>query len=167
MGGKVGMHVAGDYPSLVEKLVVVDIAPKYYSPHHQQILDGLTALEEEHLTSRRDAEEFLSQYIRDEGTRLFLLKNLYWKNKELALRLNLKVLKEKYDEVGAPLRTGMKFEKDTLFIKGEKSNYITTEDTALIELHFPQASIIQIDGAGHWVHAEKSDAFFQTVMDFL
>src|SRR5690606_4193432 len=113
----------------------VDIAPKYYPPHHQKILEGLSALQERSFTSRGDAEDFLSDFIEDEGTRLFLLKNLYRKDKNvLSLRLNLEVLIEHIDEVGAPLPAGFRFEKPTLFIKGSKSNYITDEDKPLIDL---------------------------------
>lgn len=167
MGGKVAMHVAAENPSLVEKLIVVDISTKYYSPHHQQILDGLTALERKSFTSRSDAEEFLADFIKDEGTRLFLLKNLYRKDNKLSLRLNLEVLKENVEEIGAALPAGMKFEKSTLFIKGGKSNYITAEDEPLIQLHFPNSEIKEIPGAGHWVHAEKMREFYEEVVQFL
>lgn len=168
MGGKVAMHVAASNPDLVKKLIVVDISPKYYSPHHQQILDGLTALEEETFTSRGDAEDFLKEFIPDTGTRLFLLKNLYRKNKnKLALRLNLKVLKENIEEIGLAIPSGLRFNGPTLFLKGGKSNYINEKDKPLIELHFPEAKIKEIPGAGHWVHAEKAEEFYKEVIEFL
>ena len=82
MGGKTAMTVASLFPHLVEKLVVVDIAPKYYAPHHQQILEGLQAVDDATLTSRGDADDLLSKYVREKAVRMFLLKNLYWKTKE-------------------------------------------------------------------------------------
>ena len=168
MGGKAAMLAAGKYPDLIDKLIVVDISPKYYAPHHDQIMAGLTALENQNLTSRKNAEEFLAKFVEDSGTRMFLLKNLYWKTKEkLALRLNLKVLKETIEEVGAALPAEIKFEKPTLFVKGEKSNYITKEDEPLILSHFPNARIQEIPNAGHWVHAEKMKDFYDNVMRFL
>lgn len=168
MGGKVAMQVAGEAPYLVEKLIIVDISPRYYSPHHDQILEGLTAVDEATLTSRGDAEDLLAKFIKENGVRLFLLKNLYWKTKEkLSLRLNLKVLKENIEEVGKALPSGIKFEKETLFIKGAKSNYITAEDESQIRHHFPNAQIEDIPGAGHWVHAEKQKDFFKKVIQFL
>lgn len=168
MGGKTAMQVAGDYPHLVKKLIIVDISPRYYSPHHQEILDGLTALDEQKFTSRGDAEDFLSQYIKDEGTRLFLLKNLYWKTKEqLSLRINLEVLKDKVEEIGAALPAGLRFDKETLFIKGGRSNYIQEEDEARISLHFSNSEIVEIKNAGHWVHAEKMKEFYEAVKEFL
>ncbi len=168
MGGKVAMHVAANNPSLLHKLIIVDISPKYYSPHHQQILDGLSALERESFTARGEAEDFLAGYIKDEGTRLFLLKNLHRKEKDvLSLRLNLEVLKDNIEEVGAPLPAGFRYDGPTLFIKGSKSNYITGEDEALIHLHFPDARLLEISNAGHWVHAENMPEFFKRVEEFL
>jgi len=168
MGGKAAMLAAGKYPDLIEKLIVVDISPKYYAPHHQQIMEGLTALEKQNLTSRGEAGEFLSKFVEDMGTRMFLLKNLYWETKEkLSLRPNLKVLKETIEEVGAELPAGFKFVKPTLFIKGGKSNYITKEDEPLIARHFPNAEIRIIPNAGHWVHAEKTKDFYDNVQGFL
>jgi len=168
MGGKVAMHVANANPDLIDKLIIVDIAPKYYAPHHQKILEGLSALQERSFTSRGDAENFLADFINDEGTRLFLLKNLYRKDKNvLSLRLNLEVLIENIEEVGAPLPAGFRFDKPTLFIKGSKSNYITDEDKPLIDLHFPEATVLEIPNAGHWVHAENMADLFGGVQEFL
>tara|TARA_R100000935_G_scaffold36685_1_gene57684 strand:+ start:699 stop:1463 length:765 start_codon:yes stop_codon:yes gene_type:complete len=168
MGGKVAMQVAADFPELLQKLIIVDIAPKYYAPHHQQILEGLQALEKQDLKSRGDAEDFLIQFIPDTGTRLFLLKNLYWKTKDkLSLRLNLDVLQEASKDVGQELANDVVFRKPTLFINGGKSNYITKEDKPLILSHFPNASIHTIEGAGHWVHAEKMPDFFKIVTQFI
>ncbi|HSJ11677.1 MAG TPA: alpha/beta fold hydrolase [Gillisia sp.] len=167
MGGKVAMHVAATNPELIHKLIIVDISPKYYPPHHDEILEGLTALDNETFTSRGDAEDFLAKFIKNAGIRLFLLKNLYRKKDKLALRLNLKVLKDNIERVGEPLTTGLKYEGPTLFIKGSLSNYITKEDEPLIHLHFPNAEILSIPGAGHWVHAEKMNEFYDAVMQFI
>ncbi len=168
MGGKIAMHVANADPDLIEKLIIVDISPKYYAPHHQKILEGLSALQEKSFTSRGDAEDFLAEFIEDEGTRLFLLKNLYRKEKNvLSLRLNLDALKDNIEEVGAPLPAGYRFDKPTIFIKGSRSNYITAEDENLIDLHFPSAQILEIPNAGHWVHAENLPLFFKGVQEFI
>lgn len=168
MGGKTAMLFACEYEQLVEKLIVVDIAPKYYAPHHQQILEGLTAINEAKLTSRGDAEDLLEKYISETGVRLFLLKNLYWKTKEqLSLKLNLDALKANIENIGAALTDEMKYEGATLFVKGGESSYILSEDRELIKSHFPKAIIVTIKGAGHWVHAEKSSEFFEAVSRFV
>jgi len=168
MGGKTAMLTACENNSLVEKLVVVDIAPKYYAPHHQQILKGLTALDEASLNSRGEAEDFLGDYIEEPGVKLFLLKNLYWKTKEkLSLRMNLDVLKDKINNVGEALYAGAQYKGATLFINGGKSKYIKEEDHGLIKEHFPKASITTIPDAGHWVHAENMEDFYARVREFL
>lgn len=168
MGGKVAMQFAVTYPEKVSKLIVADIAPKAYPPHHQDILKALSALDFSTIKSRGEAEDILSEYIKDQGTRLFLLKNLYRKTKkELALRINLPVLSEKIEEVGVALPENTVFEGDTLFLGGEKSGYIEPMDELLIKKHFPKAEIGTIPNAGHWLHAENPDEFYDNVMNFL
>lgn len=168
MGGKVAMQFAGDFPKMLKKLIIVDISPRYYAPHHQEILAGLQALDDEKITSRGDAEDFLSKFVSDKGTRLFLLKNLYWKTKDkLSLRLNLPVLANAANDIGLALHDNIRFDKPTLFIRGGNSNYITKEDELLINKHFPNSKIETIPGAGHWVHAEKMNTFFEIVTHFL
>lgn len=170
MGGKTAMLFAMRYPEYINTLIIADIAPKYYAPHHQQILKGLTALSENHeaRTSRGNADDFLKEYISDWGTRQFLLKNLYWqKDKTLALRVNLPVLKREVEAIGEGLPTQTVYEGATLFLNGLKSDYITEDDKPLIKAHFPAAEIIGIEKAGHWLHAENPKDFFAEVMKFL
>lgn len=168
MGGKTAMTAAALFPHLVEKLVVVDIAPKYYPPHHQKILEGLKAVDDAWLTSRGDADKLLAEYVKQKAVRMFLLKNLYWKTKEqLGLRLNLEVLAGKVEELGAALPDDYVYNKPALFIKGEESDYITSEDKGLIKKHCPQAEVVSIPEAGHWVHAENKSAFYDAVIKFI
>ncbi|SRX53759.1 alpha/beta fold hydrolase [Aequorivita sp. CIP111184] len=168
MGGKVAMQFAVTYPEMVSKLIVADIGPKAYPPHHQDILKALSQLDFSKIKSRGEAEDILSEYIKDEGTKLFLLKNLYRKNKnEFALRINLPILSEKIEEVGVALSDNAVFKGDTLFLGGEKSGYIEPMDELLIKKHFPKAKIETISNAGHWLHAENPDEFYDNVMIFL
>jgi pimeloyl-ACP methyl ester carboxylesterase len=168
MGGKVAMQFAVTYPEIVSKLIVADIGPKAYPPHHQDILKALSKLDFSIIQSRGEAEDILSEYIKDEGTKLFLLKNLYRKNKnELGLRINLPILSAKIGEVGAALPGNTIFKGDTLFLGGEKSGYIEPMDEILIKKHFPKAKIGTISNAGHWLHAENPDEFYENVMNFL
>ena len=168
MGGKTAMTTASLFPHLIDKLIVVDIAPKYYPPHHQKILEGLSAVNKAELSSRGDAEELLSKYVKEAAVRMFLLKNLYWKIKEkLALRMNLEALIQNVEALGEALPDDYSFPKPTLFINGEKSDYIKAEDREQIKRHFPASEIVTIPGAGHWVHAENKKAFYDAVMNFL
>ena len=168
MGGKVAMLLATTYPELVAKLIVADITPKYYAPHHQTILAALNAVNFSKKPSRAEVEEIVSGYIKDFGTRQFLLKNLYWESPEqLAFRFNLKVFNEKIETVGTALPFENTFSKDTLFLRGDKSDYILDSDFETIYHHFPSASIKTIKNAGHWLHAENPKDFFTLVLDFI
>ncbi|MDO6596317.1 alpha/beta fold hydrolase [Oceanihabitans sp. 2_MG-2023] len=168
MGGKTAMLFATEYPELVSKLIVADISPRFYPIHHDAILEGLSSLNFETLKTRGAADKVLADYVSDFGTRQFLLKNLYWIEKgKLALRINLKVLKENVSEVGEALPIHAKFSKDTMFLRGDKSEYIALQDEALINRHFPLANIITIKNAGHWLHAENPTDFFNAVISFV
>ncbi len=168
MGGKTVMLFAVTYPEQVKKLVVVDIAPKYYPPHHQFILDALNAVDFDKISSRREVESILKNYINEEGIRQFLLKNVYWKEKgKLAYRFNLDSLTKNNQEVGKALPSFTTFEGETLFLKGENSGYISQEDIPLIEAHFPNSRVVVIKNSGHWLHAENSIQFYEEVLNFL
>ena len=168
MGGKAVMNAACLFPHVVDKLIVVDIAPRYYAPHHQQILEGLEAVNEADLGSRGEAEDLLAKYVPEAGVRLFLLKNLYWKSKgHLALRMNLPDLVGNIESLGEKLPDDYRYAGPTLFVRGEKSDYIQKEDEQEISRHFPSAEIVTIPDAGHWVHAENKDEFYSVVMRFL
>jgi pimeloyl-ACP methyl ester carboxylesterase len=168
MGGKVGMLFSVLNPERVEKLIVADIAPKEYEPHHQKILEALHALDLEVIRSRGEAESQFSAYIKDEGTKQFLLKSLFWKEKgKLAWRFNLNAISREINQVGDALPNTAIFFGKTMFVRGGNSWYIKDEDEDLILDHFPDASLETVAGAGHWLHAEKPKEFFITVDAFL
>lgn len=168
MGGKTAMLFATQFPKLVSKLIIADISPRFYPIHHDGILNGLQSLNFATLKSRGAADTSLSKYVSEPGTRMFLLKNLYWIEKgRLALRMNLEVLANQVSEVGEPLPISAKFDGDTLFLRGDKSEYISSQDEALIHAHFPKAHIITVSNAGHWLHAENPEEFYDAVMTFL
>jgi pimeloyl-ACP methyl ester carboxylesterase len=168
MGGKTAMLLAARYPELVDKLIVADIGPKYYAPHHQDILAGLNAVDFTLKPSRNEVEEIVSNYIPDFGTRQFLLKNLYWQEPgQLAFRFNLAVFNKKITEIGVSLPADLVFEKPTLFIRGGNSNYILDEDFEAINVQFPNAIFETIPNAGHWLHAENPALFYQLSLSYL
>ncbi|MCF8715368.1 alpha/beta fold hydrolase [Joostella atrarenae] len=168
MGGKVAMLLAVSHPDVVKRLLIADIAPKYYPPHHQTIINGLKSLDFNKITTRTEADEALSNYINDWGTRQFLLKNLYWKTKDkLAFRFNLPVLENAQEEIGETLPAQKTFDGKTLFLRGSKSEYISPNDKDLIKTHFPIANLETIDNAGHWLHAENPKQFFEKSISFL
>ncbi len=168
MGGKTAMQFACDHPEKVEKLIVADIAPKYYPPHHQDIINALNELNFSTILSRGDADEALGKYIKDIGTRQFLLKNLYWVEKgKLGFRFNLKVLSDKMNEIGENIGATDSYDGPTLFLRGDRSEYVANADFPEIKGHFPKAEIETIDKAGHWLHAENPEQFFEKTIHFL
>ena len=168
LGGKVAMQVACMRPDLVQKLIVADIAPKAYPVHHQTILTALNEVDTSQLQSRSDADAVLMKYRLDEATRQFLLKNLYWKSESrLDWRFNLEAISKHIVEVGAALDPTLRFEKDTLFIRGGARGYIQDEDFSDIRKHFPLAHLKTIEGAGHWLHAQSPVAYYDITMEFL
>ena len=168
MGGKTAMQFALDHPEMLDKLIVVDIAPKSYPPQHESVLQALQAVDFKVVKTRREVEDILSKYITDFGTKQFLLKNVFWKeNEEMAWRFNLNVIVQQIENVGKALDTEKSCDIQTLFIRGEKSNYILDEDMNLIQQIFQRSMLETIAGAGHWVHAEKPKEFFECVMNFI
>ena len=168
MGGKVAMLFASNYPELVEKLIVADIGPKYYPPHHQDILAALNAVDFSTQPDRANVEEVLSQFIPDFGTRQFLMKNLYWiQPGQLAFRFNLSVFNKNIERVGEELAEDLYFDRPTLFIRGGTSNYILDSDMLSIKKFFPARELKTIPTVGHWLHAENPKLFFQFTSEFL
>jgi pimeloyl-ACP methyl ester carboxylesterase len=168
MGGKTAMQLACKHPHLFKAIVIADIAPKKYPPHHQKILQGLSDLDFNQIKSRTEADIFLSSYVTEPGVRMFLLKNLYWVEPgKLGLRINIEVLKDACDAIGKNLSDDAQSLLPCLFVKGELSDYILESDTPIIKHYFPNAEHVTIAEAGHWLHAEKPKLFFDTVTDWL
>ncbi len=182
MGGKLAVCFAGHYPELVQQLIVVDIAPVSYNrtekqkegkAFHASALNAMKSINPDSLSSRPEADKLLSKTVRNKRIRQFLLKNLTRKeDKSFSWKLNLDVLIREQDNImdgindncpGFPLpATGF----PVLFIRGEKSLYVSDEDIPAIRKIFPQAEISTIQGAGHWLHAEKSVEFVREVLRF-
>jgi pimeloyl-ACP methyl ester carboxylesterase len=168
MGGKTAMLFAVTYPELIDKLIIVDISPRAYKPHHNEILAGLNSINFSIQNTRKLVDEKLSTFIPELGVRQFLLKNVYWVNKgQLGFRFNLTSLTINNPEVGAGLPSYTVFKNETLFLKGEYSDYILVEEAPIIKAHFPNSTIQEIPKAGHWLHAENPKYFYKTVVDFL
>lgn len=168
MGGKTAMEFALEYPEQVDKLIVVDMAPKEYPRGHDQVFEALLAIDLSILSSRQAAEEILRGFIREEGVVQFLLKNLSRaKGGGFEWKMNLPVLYRCYPELlSAPKAQGY-FSGETLFVRGGKSDYVLDSDLPAIRAHFPNYQLETIPQAGHWVHADAPADLLKLVLDFL
>lgn len=167
MGGKTAMAFALKHTDQFSKLIIVDIAPKAYPVHHDKILEALKAVDLSKLESREQADEILAEHIPEEDVRLFLLKNLKRTSEGFQWKLNLKAIEENLDRIGEGIEARLTTEKPVLFVRGSKSDYIRDKDIIFIVQIFPTASVETIEGAGHWVHAEKPKELLDLVAGFL
>ena len=167
MGGKVAMQFALHHPDMVDRLVVVDIAPGQAENNHADIFRALLNLDLKRIATREEADDFLEKHIPEFGTRQFLLKNITrHPDGTFAWKMNLPVLWEAYPSILAAVQ-GEPYDKPALFIRGSRSNYIKDTDIPLIRSLFPQAEIATIEGAGHWVHADKPSELLVLLRQFL
>ena len=169
MGGKTVMKLAELFPKRIKKMMVIDIAPRYYPVHHHQILNALKSIDFNIVNTRKQAEEVLHNAIEDFGTRQFLLKNIYWIDEnKLAWRFNLEVIANHIEIVGEATHADEKVicNIPVCFVKGEKSDYIKKEDEQLIASQFSNSENLTIANAGHWVHAENPTALLNLINYF-
>lgn len=179
MGGKVAMQFTIDHPERVTSLIVVDIAPWSHISsisdkiieEHQLIIKGLKSIPINSLTSRNQADDILSNWVRSEQIRQFLLKNLKREqNGSFSWKLNLSTiasnLNNLMDRIN-PKTQNQPCKVKTLFIKGELSNYIPVEREKDLKEFFGNSRLVTIEQAGHWVHSEKPNEFSNTVFEFL
>ncbi len=163
MGGKVAMRLAHLMPERVAKLVVLDIAPVAYSVrHHDAVLQALFAVEQAQATSRTEATQIMRQFLHEEMVIQFLMKSFAQGN----WRFNIHAIDRHYaDILSWPEQPA--FNQDTLFIRGGHSSYVQASYFSRIQTQFPLAKIETIEGAGHWLHAEKPDQVIALIQDFL
>lgn len=170
MGGKVAMRYTLEHPSSVEKLIVVDTSLRTYYRfnYHLKLIDAMLSIDFNLSKTRAEVEAKLREKIQDERLILFLLKNLYWKERgKLGWRPNLQAIGYHVDSMYDGVFYSTKFVKPALFIRGGKSDYILDEDIPAIQQNFPQAEIITIDNGSHWVHADEPELFYSIVNEFL
>lgn len=179
MGGRVAMLFQSLYPSKVEKMVVVDVAPWSYSPEdewfrsayaeHMQIIEALKVLKPEEIATRIEADRFLQQNNLDERLRNFLLKNLKRKSVGFEWQINLNALENNLEHLllGVEVDNTSALRANVLFIRGENSNYIPVYQVDRLKEIYPMCQVVSITDAGHWVHAEKPQMFVSAVTSFL
>ncbi|XP_051960967.1 protein ABHD11 [Xyrauchen texanus] len=173
MGGKVAMTTALSQPSLVERLVVVDISPSTTSVHSsfhgyiQAMKEVKIASNIPRSTARRLAEDQLRKLVKERSVRQFLLTNLEEQNGEYSWRINLEAISNHLEDVIGFPEFNTTYEGPTLFLGGSSSAYISSEDYPKIQQLFPCADIQYIPDASHWIHADKPLDFISSIITFL
>lgn len=181
MGGKTAMTLALKYPYLIEKLVILDIAPKSYGNYsnyahitndHRSIIDALLSVKLEEHKSRTSVDKFLKPAIPNTMVRSFLLKNITRKDDgSLSWKLNLPVLSENLHHImdGFSDKEYGEFpmDKTVVLINGANSAYVQEEDLQLVRHYFPSVQTATIPDAGHWLHAEQPELFLKTLLYFI
>lgn len=168
MGGKTAMQFALRYPAYLARLIVVDIAPKAYPAHHDEIFDAMCALDLAALHTRQELDAALAPRVPDAATRQLIMKNVTRdEHGAFAWKLNLDAIQQNYDAILGNIAGDGPFLKPTLFVRGERSNYVQDGDEPAIRKLFPNAEIVTVPGAGHWVHADKPAEFLRIVQHFL
>ena len=167
MGGKVAMSYALNYPDGLQKLIVVDIAPKNYINNYNKLINSLIRVEKSKISSRGQGKLILEQENIDFATIQFLLKNLYRDKKQLVFRFNLRAIKNSIDELMKFDFKNYIWEGQTFFIKGGDSKYILDSDLKLINNYFSNFSLVTIDGANHWVHYDQKEKFISSIKNLI
>ncbi len=170
LGGKTAAMLALDSPDLIRKLVVVDISLRRYTDTHQHLhlIHAMKKVNISKAVSRLEVEKQLAVFVPSMKLRQFLLKSLYWKDKQtLAWRIHFSGIEKSLPEIFGEIATDKTFSGPALFIQGGLSDYIKNEDLPEIHKHFPEALVKTIPGASHWVHADEPELFYRIVTDFL
>jgi pimeloyl-ACP methyl ester carboxylesterase len=170
LGGKTAMIFALKYPDLLDKLVIVDIAPRKYPPNleHRMLIDAMLKVDLSSAHTRSDIDKQLELNIQSLRLRQFVLKNIYWKDKNsLGWRLNLPVLKESMPSILEEIRLTGQFPGPVLLVRGGLSDYVKDADLSEIVRLFPKTLVKPLSNASHWVHVDAPEEFYAMVHEFL
>jgi pimeloyl-ACP methyl ester carboxylesterase len=164
LGGKVAMQFATQYPAKVSKLIVVDMAMRAYPDRYTQLMNHMLAVDLSQMASRNEVDNALKDVIPHLRVRQFLLTNLVKNEAQLQWRINLLALKQNYATLIAAV--AVHFDQPTLFIRGERSDYVQAHDITELQQHFPKAQFLTLP-TDHWVHAEQPQLFIEALAAFL
>ena len=171
MGGKVAMLVALRHPELVERLVVVDVAPVPYdhAAEFEGYIAAMQSIDLETLESRADADATLQDAVPSTMARGFLLQSLRRGEDGWHWLLNLELLGRDLDSITDWPDPGdlTPYEGPVLWVGGADSRYVAPEHVAAMDRLFPLNRRVTVKGAGHWVHSEQPEVFLEVLRRFV
>ncbi|WP_376100488.1 alpha/beta fold hydrolase [Roseomonas sp. CCTCC AB2023176] len=163
MGGKVAMALALTRPEVVSRLVVADIAPVAYPPTLGAYAEAMLRVPSG--ATRAEADAVLAEAVEKPSIRAFLLSN---RLSDGSWRLGLAEVAVAMPAIqGWDLNRAPRYEGRTLFVCGDRSEYVGHEHREACRALFPNARFTTIRDAGHWVHADQPAAFVEVVRGFL
>lgn len=165
MGGKAAMMLALTHPRKVRRLIVADIAPVAYSHTQMHLVEAMRTVDLGAVTRRSDADAQLARHVETREVRAFLLQSIDINTKRWTL--NLDVLADQMPLILAFPKVEGQFDGPVLFLSGAESDYVRAEYRDAIRAYFPMAHFAKLQGAGHWLHAEKPREFEASVRAFL
>ena len=157
MGGKAAMVLALKNPNLVNRLLIADIAPVKYEHDQSKFIEAMQKVDLSKVEKRSEAIAALSNFVEDKSLQSFFTQSLDLKTK--SWKLNLDILSSEMHEILSFPKIDEKFSGQTLFFRGEKSEYILAEHREIINSLFTKARFATLKDAGHWLHAEKPREF--------
>ena len=172
MGGKAVMNFALEYSDLVDKLVVLDVAPKNYSKHFaftKKLINFLLDIDLKTIKSRKEATELLIEKGIEKSVVLFIMQSLqkgdddsfYW-------LFDLSALSNYAEEINNFTLTDKKIStKKTLFLRGSYSDFILDEDLDLLKSVFPNSRLEDVSNAGHNIHIDNPKETISHIKNFL
>lgn len=168
MGGKTVLWLAQHHPGRFDRIVVADIAARAYVPHHGHIFGALLATRPSEALAREDIERDLRASLNNDPVLVpFLMKGLHrLKTGGFAWRFNVPVLQAALKDVVGQIELSVNT-LPALFVRGSDSDYVSDDDLEQLEAQFLHMDHHTIEGAGHWLHAQNPDAFFEITADFL
>lgn len=170
LGGKVAMRYACEYPDLVEKLIIVDIAAKPYPPYHDNEFRAMKRIPTAELTSRKEAEELLEPMVPEWAMRQFLLTNLVhdeaaggfkWQVNVETLHASLPHIRQN------SLLPTDRYDKPVLLVRGANSDFIDDSDAVEMQHWFSHLREEIVPSAGHNVHVDNRKGFLEVLSDWL
>jgi esterase len=161
MGGKTAMALALEAPEAIGRLVVVDIAPVSYPDRFSSYIDAMQRVDTASLRKRADASQLLAQRIHDSDLVGFLMQNLVSHGAHFDWRVNLPAIgAEMHSITSFPAELQLRrYIQPTTLIRGALSDYVQSDDLDVFREMFPDLDVIDVQGAGHWVHADRPGEF--------
>ena len=166
MGGKAAMVLALRTPALVNQLLVADIAPVRYGHTQSGHIKAMQSVDMAAVTRRSEADKQLAEHVADPALRAFFLQSVALGPEGARWQLNLDALAAEMPHIMGFPEQSSTFSGPTLFLSGENSDYVLPDMHDEIQRIFPNAAFAKIEGAGHWLHAEKPREFQAEVEAF-